>query len=604
MIVKLSLAQRGMLLLAIPFMLQLVFFLILGSLLDKSEKNETVEYHSKSVVGHINWGASLITLQTLSFLGYVLSHDKDYLESYQACKKEVKPNFDELDGLFDDNKQQQEQLIVLKKSADRLSSWLESDLEKIDLTNPKDRESLTGSEMKKLWMDMCYARKIIAKLERHRYNRQRADLPEARRFMKDIINVGLVADIGMAFLIIFFYSTGIAKRLNILNDNSYRLVRGDPLNPPVGGTDEIGILDGSFHSMANALTQAHEKERAVIDNMLVGLITLDPNGNIESTNPRIETIFGLKAAELINTDVMMLLVAPANEVFDFSNYLLKQSLNKIAELDARRENGDIFPIELSVSQFDSKQGKKFLANILDVSERREVEKLKRAFVATVTHELRTPLTSIKGALSILRSGALGPMSESMKNTVTIAERNSTRLMALINDILDTEKLQAGTVQMNKVNIRLEKVVERALESVNSFAEQHDVRVESAVTKASVYIDQDKVVQVIVNLVSNAVKFSPVESTVSISFEEKENLVEVRVTDQGIGIPQHSQSMLFQRFQQIQSEDPRHKGGTGLGLAICKQIIEQNGGSIGVRSKEAEGSTFWFTIPKAANTSAA
>ncbi len=592
-----------MLLLAIPFIFQLVFFLILGSLLEKSEKNEAVEYHSKSVVGHINWGASLITLQTLSFLGYVLSHDKDYLASYQACKKEVKPNFDGLDGLFDDNKQQSDQLMILKKSSAQLSSWLESDIEKIDVTSAKDRASITGPEMKKLWMDMCEARKTIAKLERHRYSRQRGDLPEARRFMKDIINIGLVADIGMAFLIIFFYSTGISKRLNILNDNSYRLVRGDPLNPPVGGTDEIGTLDGSFHSMANALTQAREKERAVIDNMLVGLITLDPSGIIESTNPRIETIFGLTREELINKNVMLLFVAPTNEAFDFSNYLLRQSLNKIAEIDARRGNGDIFPIELSVSQFDSKQGKKFLANILDVSERREVEKLKRAFVATVTHELRTPLTSIKGALSILRTGALGPMSESMKNTVTIAERNSSRLMALINDILDIEKLQAGTVQMNKVNIRLEKVVERALESVNSFAEQHDVRVESAATTANVYIDQDKVVQVIVNLVSNAVKFSPAASTVTISFEEKEDLVEVRVTDHGIGIPQQSQNMLFQRFQQIQSEDPRHKGGTGLGLAICKQIIEQNGGTIGVRSKEAEGSTFWFTIPKAASTSA-
>lgn len=600
---KLTLAQKAMVFLAIPIILQLWFFVTYRTMLDRAEQLGEQEYHSKAVTGRLNWEAMLISVEALCFLSYELSHDKQYIDAFASCKKELKPTMDGIDELVADDKTQSEQLKVVRACVDKLDQFMDHKLNDppMDLSS-KEFKDLTGADMKQRWSIMCEARKAIVKVEKHRYRVNASDLPNARKSLKNVLNIGLGMDIGVVFLLLFLYGTSIAKRLNILTDNSYRLVRGEALNPPIGGSDEIGTLDGSFHFMADALTQAHEKEKAVIDNMLVGLITLTPDGRIESLNPRIETIFGVTRDELLKKDIMSLFVSPSDskETFDFSNYLLSQSLNRIAEIDARRTNGEIFPIELSISQFDSKEGKKYLANILDVSERREVEKLKRAFVATVTHELRTPLTSIRGSLTILQSGAMGPMTEAMKNTVAIAERNSIRLITLINDILDIEKLQTGTVQMNKVNIRLAKIIERSLESVKMFAEQYDVRVEAAPTDFIVYADPDKLVQVVVNLVSNAVKFSKPNSAVSISVKEIDDFIEVSVTDTGIGIPSQYLGTLFQRFQQVQSVDPRHKGGTGLGLAICKQIVEQNGGSIGVKSKEGWGSTFWFTVHKAAS----
>ena len=226
---------------------------------------------------------------------------------------------------------------------------------------------------------------------------------------------------------------------------------------------------------------------------------------------------------------------------------------------------------------------------------KRVERLKNGFLSTVSHELRTPLTSIRGSLGLLTSGAVGTLSAEVVEVVAIAERNAIRLITLINDILDIERLETGTIELQFAQVPVESILRRAMESLTTFGHTNDITVEAPKVSSMIWADADRIVQVLVNLLSNAVKFSPPGGVVTIGVGLRDSWVEFRVTDRGRGVPAAHRRMIFERFRQVETSDAREKGGTGLGLAICKSIIEQHGGTIGVESEEGSGSTFWFRV---------
>lgn len=180
----------------------------------------------------------------------------------------------------------------------------------------------------------------------------------------------------------------------------------------------------------------------------------------------------------------------------------------------------------------------------------------------------------------------------------VAERNAVRLKALINDILDLERLERGRLDMRFDGTGLGDVLQRAVETTQAMAAEHGVSLEAPPAAGRAWADADRLTQVLVNLLSNAIKFSPAGSVVTVTVREIPDWVEVRVVDRGRGIPAEHRDLIFQRFRQISASDAREKSGTGLGLAICKNIIEQHGGLIGVESGEGRGSAFWFLVPPA------
>jgi signal transduction histidine kinase len=226
---------------------------------------------------------------------------------------------------------------------------------------------------------------------------------------------------------------------------------------------------------------------------------------------------------------------------------------------------------------------------------KEVERLKNGFLSTVSHELRTPLTSIRGSLGLLASGVVGELSDEALEVVAIAGRNALRLMALINDILDLERLETGMIELEFAQVPVVSILRRAMEALPVSRPEHGITVETPEVSSMIWADADRIVQVVVNLLSNAVKFSPPGGVVTIGVGLRERSVEFRVTDQGRGVPVAHRHAIFERFRQVETSDAREKGGTGLGLAICKAIVEQHGGTIGVESDEGRGSTFWFRV---------
>ncbi len=226
----------------------------------------------------------------------------------------------------------------------------------------------------------------------------------------------------------------------------------------------------------------------------------------------------------------------------------------------------------------------------------EAARRKQELMAMVAHDLRTPLTSIRASLSLMSMGAMGEMPDKAKHQIDGAEKNTKRLLNLINDLLDIEKMEAGKMEMKHTDCVLQEIFDEAAESVAEFARNAKVEIEVQETSITFQGDQERLVRVLINLLGNAVKFSPANSTVKMTAEEQVDMLEMRVSDQGRGIPPEFKEKIFVRFQQVNPEDKQEKQGTGLGLAICKAIVDGHKGTIGFDSELGKGSSFWIRIP--------
>lgn len=237
--------------------------------------------------------------------------------------------------------------------------------------------------------------------------------------------------------------------------------------------------------------------------------------------------------------------------------------------------------------------------IQNMEQLKTLDQAKSEFLSIASHELRTPLTSIKGSLSLMRSGVVGQMNAMAENLLTIAENETDRLIRLINDILDLAKIEARKLPLSQDWHSFNKLVETSLQSLQGLAQQADVTlVAEAMPVVDVYMDDDRIQQVLTNLMSNAIKFSPQGKQVIVRCEvnDRSELV-VEVQDQGRGIDPQDQEAIFQKFRQAtNAKNPLVKG-TGLGLAIARALVEQHGGKIAVRSNPGEGSVFYFTLPE-------
>lgn len=228
----------------------------------------------------------------------------------------------------------------------------------------------------------------------------------------------------------------------------------------------------------------------------------------------------------------------------------------------------------------------------------EAARRKQELMSMVSHDLRTPLTSVQASLTLLSEGVLGDLPVRAKKEVVNAESNTGRLIHLINDLLDIDKMEAGQLEIEQQMTAILPLFERSFEAVKAFAEKHKVNVVCEETELDCYADGDRIIQVLVNLLSNSIKFSPAQATVTLRAKQKGDWIEIRVIDQGRGIPAAFKDAIFERFKQVEIADAKMKKGTGLGLAICKALVELHGGKIGVDSEEGKGSEFWFTIPAA------
>lgn len=237
----------------------------------------------------------------------------------------------------------------------------------------------------------------------------------------------------------------------------------------------------------------------------------------------------------------------------------------------------------------------------DIAQRKEVDRMKDEFVSVASHELRTPLTSIHGALGLIAGGVFGALPEGADEMIRTALRNAERLGRLVNDLLDLDRMRAGQAPIQRRDVDIADLVKQAADVMGPMAESGGVRLEVEVEPRIVAADADRILQVLTNLISNAVKFSPTGQIVRITAEHRDGELIVRVIDHGRGIPANKLDEVFERFQQVNVADARVRGGSGLGLAIAREIVEQHGGRIWAESAPGAGSTFLLALPDRART---
>jgi PAS domain S-box-containing protein len=376
--------------------------------------------------------------------------------------------------------------------------------------------------------------------------------------------------------------------------------------PETTQQNEIGHMAAAlqiFKNNAYTHQQAKTELKAILDNAMDGIMVINGQGVVQSVNPAACSVFGYSDEQLLGQNINKIMPEPYASAHDgyLQRYLSGNAagiIGKITELKGLHKNGTTFPLELGISELSRKDEYLFIGVVRDITERKRLERMKSEFVSTVSHELRTPLTSIMGSIGLIRGGAAGELPTQAGHMLAIAHNNADRLVRLINDILDTEKIESGRMEFHMQPLKINLLINQAIEENRGFGERHNVGLSwsGGDSELEVQGDQDRLLQVMTNLISNAVKYSPQEKEVDVAIEQNNGHITILVTDCGLGIPVEFHNRLFQKFSQADSSDTRQKGGTGLGLAISKAIVEHHGGTIGFNTKENEGTTFYFSLP--------
>lgn len=359
----------------------------------------------------------------------------------------------------------------------------------------------------------------------------------------------------------------------------------------------------------DALRISENRFEAILSIADDAIISVDNSQRITLFNQGAEKIFGYTAEEVLGKKLDLLL--PTRFAQEHRNHVATfgkssahaRRMGERQEIFGCRKDGSEFPAEASISKLDLGRESVYTVILRDITERKQVEKMKDEFVSVVSHELRTPLTSIHGSLGMLTSGLLSTTSEQGKRLLEIATDSTERLVRLINDILDIERIESGKVKMERENCDLRDLINSAINIMQPLADKagvslsiHNSNSSSNISSIQLWADPDRIIQTLTNLFSNAIKFSEPGSTVYLMTELQKDQVLVTVQDTGRGIPEDKLESIFERFQQVDSSDSRNHDGTGLGLAICKSIVQQHGGKIWVESVLGEGSSFYFTLP--------
>ncbi|GHG72890.1 hypothetical protein GCM10010919_25540 [Alishewanella longhuensis] len=360
------------------------------------------------------------------------------------------------------------------------------------------------------------------------------------------------------------------------------------------------LLCRLFHTLQRlklsslALRDNEQTLRSIHDNVLDGIMTVDNEGIIQTANQSCYRLLGYGANSLPGQPWSILL-APSEQAIALPT---SSTLPQIEiECRAQRASGEIFDLLLSHSTLPLHRKPRHLLVLRDITERKRVERLQSDFVATVSHELRTPLTAINGALGLAVGGALGELSNKQLKMLQLAQQSCTQLHQLVNDLLDFEKLHSGNMPFTITPITIDVLIAQCIAQLTANQTRQITLQNPGTPHGKVLADEVRLRQVILNLLSNALKFSAPDTPIVVELTSLATQLKVSVIDQGKGVPAAFEPLLFNRFAQANSAAVREQGGTGLGLAICKEIIAQLHGEIGYQ-RLAHGSCFYFTLPLA------
>lgn len=603
-----SLAWQGTILVVLMLFFELVFVGVLGWLVQEAEAEANRQIRAQDIDTKATQ-LLLTVYDTANSVGeYTRTLRFGATKHFESSKEEVASL---LQSLKDDLKDDQRMQSTLQRIEHNVNICMP-----VMIAIKEESANLSKEEAQQVWREKrlpilnnqnLLVTDLTALMNESRKIEQ--EKPEIERKQRDLAKVALSVGLGVNLIfgiaVALFFTGRIVSRLDVLCDNTERLKKGLPLNRPLEGQDEIAQVDAVFHHAASVVQEEEKmlkaseaRVREMIENVPVGVLVLSPIGTIEFTNRMIESTFGFQAHELLGKSINKLLSQEkAASGSQFMAELSKRALGHIIEIQAQHRDGHEVPIDFTLAEVTVGSGPpQTMAMTLDVTERYEIKKLRQSFVNMVSEELRNPLTKVSDFLGKFESGTFGEIPEKAVDQCQKSEQNIARLITLLNDLFDLEKLEAGKIDITKAQCDLQSILDKSFNAVSGFAQKHEVFIDVPSVDLQVNVDSNRLVQVLVNLLSNAIKFSPAKSQVTIAVNQTADQLELLVIDRGRGIPASHIGSMFQKFQQVEAGDAKKKGGTGLGLVICRAIVEEHGGTIGVNSEEGKGSTFWIRLP--------
>jgi len=351
-----------------------------------------------------------------------------------------------------------------------------------------------------------------------------------------------------------------------------------------------------------ALRESEGKFRSLVEGSLQG-VCIHRDLRPIFANQAFADIFGYEGVDEVLALDSLLLLFPEHQWREVASRARKRqddpSTTETVVQQAVRRNGEFFFVESRLGFIEWEGAPALQVSVIDVTDRETMARLKDEFVSTVSHELRTPLTSISGALGLIASGMAGHVPQKVKELIEIANNNAERLVRLIGDVLDVQKIESGRIGGTHVAIQVAQLLETAADANRGLAEKNDVSIDVVdnARGAKVMGDLDQLMQVMTNLLSNAIKFSPSQGKIDVIASQDSDQIAISVSDHGPGVPPEYRNSIFEKFVQVESSDTRARGGTGLGLSICKSLVEHHGGSMGYEDAPSGGARFWFRLPR-------
>ncbi len=412
---------------------------------------------------------------------------------------------------------------------------------------------------------------------------------------KTVLLLGVLLNVAMSLAFGAIFVRQISGRLNILADNSRRLASGMPLRDAIRGDDEISALDRVFREMATALGESMRKERAIVEKARDVICSIDEDGKFIACNAASQRVLGISAQDILGMRYISLIDKDdVHRILSTVETLLKGE--EVQPFEVRMQKAGSEPIDTLWTATWSAFDKSLFCVIHDDSERKQAERMKQEVVAMITHDLRTPVATLRNVLEMLSADMFGKLDERGKGMLRVADTSTAQMLSLINDLLDIEKIKAGMLELNLTDVDLDAVLDATCNALKPAAMERQITLEVRHASALVIADEERVARIVTNLVANALKFSPPNTTITVFAETQDGFAKVSVQDEGRGIPEQLLPSIFDRFTQVKSSDARLKGGSGLGLSICKALVELHGGLISATSIENQGSTFSFTVP--------
>lgn len=424
--------------------------------------------------------------------------------------------------------------------------------------------------------------------------------------------------VSFCILVAFSFMVGfpriVAEPVDKLTEAIERIKKGDySTRVEIKSNDEFGTLGATFNEMVTRLEEYEklnfnkvmiEKKRieTMIRKISEGIIGLDSDFNILFINPFAKQVLGLKNQKILRKS--------AKDI-SLNNPLLQAVIDDIiaASIDGDRFTrnklvkgnlGDkpAFFIRKVIITYGEDEGEKdlngYIIMLKNITEFKELDQARTNFIATVSHELKTPISSIRMGIKLLRDTRLGELTTDQKEMVDDIDWEVTRLLNITQELLNATELESGKIQLHAERTNLHEIIEEAVDSIITLADDRQITITEKLTPdiPDLYLDSDKLIWVIINLLTNAIKYSPVNSEVHIEGFVKNETLHIQVTDQGTGVPESERRKIFERYYRIPGSEGK---GTGLGLNISKEIVEQMNGEIGVRSADGQGSVFYVNL---------